>query len=472
MCSPNNSRKNSLIFRQVTAVHLESLESIVSRERISTGESNLDLHSRDQSHHASSRPEVVIWPTRKEEVIQIVRYANESLIPVTCWGSGSSLEGNPIPISGGIVLDFSQMNRILQIREADFQADVEPGLVYQDLNKELRHKGLFFPPDPGARATIGGMISNNASGTRTVRYGSTRNHILRLSVATANGELIQMGTRASKTSSGYDLINLIVGSEGTLGIVVEATVRLTGYPAESSAAIAAFPSVEASSEAVVEVIRSGLEPASLELMSPECVELINLQRALGLTVSPVLFMEFHGPTKEYLVDVLDSVKEICEEEGCIEFRAGLDREERDRLLSVRHELGEMIIRNHPGRQSLVIDVAVPITAYPEIIALAKEETRKADIPGYIFSHAGDGNLHLFFMVRKEDEKEMAIIDRINQDMVLRALAVGGTATGEHGVGIGKRRFMEIEHGPSLALMRRIKTLFDPKGILNPGKIFI
>jgi len=280
-----------------------------------------------------------------------------------------------------------------------------------------------------------------------------------------------MGTRASKTSSGYDLIHLFVGSEGTLGIVVEATLRLVGLPAEFSAAVVTFPSVDAAGKAVFEIIRSGLDPAALELLAPDCIELINQEQDLGLNVSPTLLMEYHGPTKNQLSEVLAIAQEICNQEGCEEFRPGIGRKERDDLFKARHELGEMIVRKHPGRSLMVIDVAVPITAYPEIIAFARQESEKTGIPGYIFSHAGDGNLHLVFMGKTGDEREWEIIDYANQRIVSRALAVGGTATGEHGIGIGKRKFMEAEHGKSLEWMKEIKSLFDPNGILNPGKIF-
>ena len=451
--------------------HIKNLKSIIPSDRFSTGDSNLDLHSKDQSQHPACRPEAVIWPVDRVEVSEILKYANKNLIPVTGWGSGSSLEGNPIPVKAGIVLDFSQMNKIRDIREEDFQTDVEPGVIYQNLNEKLKYKGLFFPPDPGAQATIGGMIANNASGTKTVHYGSTKDYVLRLSVALANGEIIETGTRASKTSSGYDLIHLFVGSEGTLGIVVEATLRLVGLPAEFSAAIVTFPSVEAAGKAVFEIIRSGLDPAALELLAPDCIEIINQEENLGLNVSPTLFMEYHGPTKNQLAEVMEIVREICKKEGCDEFRPGLGRTERDRLFKARHELAEMIIRKHPGRSMMVIDVAVPITGYPKMIAFAREESEKTGIPRYIFSHAGDGNLHLVFMGKKEDEKEWDSIDHANQHIVSKALAMGGTATGEHGVGIGKRKFMEAEHGKSLEWMKKIKSLFDPNCILNPGKIF-
>lgn len=456
----------------LTKEDIQTLQSMVSPDRFSTGESNLHLHSRDQSQHAPSVPEAVIWPENRSEVSEIVRYANRRLLPVTAWGSGSSLEGNPIPLRKGIVLDFSRMNRILDVRAEDFQADVEPGVIYQDLNKSLRHKGLFFPPDPGARATIGGIIANNSSGTRTIRYGSTKENIRRLTVVLADGEVIKTGTRASKSSSGFDLLHLFVGSEGTLGIVVEATVRLVGLPAEYSAAVITFPSVEAAGRAVFGMIRYGLDPASLELLGPECIELINKETDLDLDPLPTLFTEFHGPSLNQLAVVLEMVREICDEHHCRGFRTGLGREERDHLLKARHELGEMIFRNHPDCSALSLDVAVPITAYPEIVTVAGEEKARSGIPAYLFSHAGDGNIHFVLAGKKDDKREWDVIDRINRRIVKKALDLGGTATGEHGVGIGKRQFMREEHGRSLEWMKRIKLLFDPKGILNPDKIFL
>jgi D-lactate dehydrogenase (cytochrome) len=457
-------------YTRLNREHLDALRAMVPADRISTGISNLELNARDESHHDACLPEVVVWPESAGEVAEIVRYAGANRIPVTGRGSGSSLEGNPIPVCGGVVLNFNLMNRILDIRAEDFQADVEPGVIYQDLNEKLRHEGLFFPPDPGARATLGGMIANNASGTRTVRYGSTRHNVLRLKVVTADGRIHRMGTRSSKTSSGFSLVNLFVGSEGTLGVVVEATVRLVGLPGAFSAAVASLPTVEACGRAVFQIMRAGLNPAALELLGPECIELMNAERDLGLPVSPTLFMEFHGAALDHLADVLSMAGDICRDEGAAGFRPGLGREERDRIFRARHELSEMIRRNHPGRTHTTADVAVPISAYPDVIAWSRGALDAAGIPGYIFSHAGDGNLHLVFMGRTGDKKEWLEIGAIYDRLVERALACGGTATGEHGVGMGKRKYMEAEHGSSLELMARIKDLFDPNHILNPGKV--
>ncbi|MEW6667337.1 MAG: FAD-binding oxidoreductase [Thermodesulfobacteriota bacterium] len=460
-----------MAFNRLNTKEKAELRTMVAEDRFSTGESNLDLHSRDMSRHRPSRPEAVIWPLHREEVSMVLSYCNRRLIPVTAWGAGTSLEGNPIPMQGGVVLDFSRMNRIVDIRTDDFQADVEPGVVYQDLNHKLRHSGLFFPPDPGARATVGGMIGNNASGTRTVRYGSTRDHVLRMSVVLANGELIEVGTRASKSSSGYDLVHLFIGSEGTLGVVVEATLRLVGLPEEFASAVATFQTVEAAAKAVFKIRRSGVDPAALELLAPECLALINKVTTLNLNLSPTLWIELHGPTKNQLSEAMKIVREICEQEGSQHLRPGIERGERDRLLEARHRLGEMIEQNHPGASRITIDVAVPISAYPEMIAFGRREVAKVEVASaYIFGHAGDGNIHLT-IVTEEGGPQQDQIDEVNHRVVRKALSLGGTATGEHGVGIGKAVFMPGEHGSSLAWMQEVKKLFDPNGILNPGKMF-
>ncbi len=460
-----------MIFSPLNDAHKNAFRSMVAPDRFSTGKSHLNLHAADQSFHAPRPPGAVIWPVDREEVSRILSYANAHGIPVTAWGAGTSMEGNPIPLYGGLVADFSRMNRILDIRGTDFQADVEPGVIYQDLNHQLRFKGLFFPPDPGARATIGGMIANNASGPHTIRYGSTRNCILRLTVVLAGGEVIRIGTRAPKTSSGYDLLHLFIGSEGTLGLVVEATVRLSGLPEALSAAVAAFPTLESAGQAVREIIRAGLDPAALELMGPECIVLMNQEHRLGLEGFPTIFMEFQGPSREHLETILELARELCRDAGSTAFHSGLRRGVHDRIFRARHELGEMILRRHPGCRVRVVDIAVPASAYSEMIGCARKEMHRSGLTGYIFSHAGDGNLHVNLVGPKRDDGVWARIDELAGRMVEQAIFFGGTATGEHGVGIGKRGFMEAEHGPSLEWMRRIKALFDPKGILNPGKIF-
>ncbi len=457
-------------FKKIDREDIKRLSKIVGKERISQGMSNLKLHSLDQSHHRESLPDVVIWPVKEEEVSEILSYANKKMIPVTAWGAGTSLEGNPIPLFGGIVLDFTLMNRILRIREEDFQADVQPGVIYQDLNYRLRHRGLFFPPDPGARATIGGIIANNASGIRSLRYGSARDNVLRLRVVLADGSIIDVGTRANKSSSGYDLLRLFVGSEGTLGIFVEATVRLRGIPEYTGSAIASFEKIEECAEAVTQIIKAGIIPACLEIMDQECIKVINKIKGIGLSVLPTLLLELHGGSSSQIKEEMEICSEICFSSGCKSFRKGLQKEEYSRIMEARYSLGESIRKANPGRIHTVLDVAVPISSFPELVSFAKKETERYKIPSYIFAHAGSGNLHLAFMGKK-DEEEWKRIEEIKDRIVEKAILLGGTATGEHGVGIGKRKYMKIEHGEAISFMKKIKKLFDPNGILNPGKIF-
>ena len=287
----------------------------------------------------------------------------------------------------------------------------------------------------------------------------------------AGGDILELGTRASKSSSGYDLVHLFVGSEGTLGVVVEATVRLTGAPEEYSAAVATFPTVEDAGRAVFELMRAGLDPAALELIGPECVEVINRENRLDMDVAPTLFMEFHGPAQAHLREVLDMAAEICRDHRGVGFRPGLGRAEMEKLLAARHHLGEMIIRSHPDSDVMPLDVAVPITAYPEMMRLVREELAATGLIGYTFSHAGDGNLHPVLIGKKGDRAQWEILNQAAERIVRKALEFGGTATGEHGVGLGKKKFMAAEHGLSLEWMKKVKGLFDPNGILNPGKIF-
>jgi len=458
-------------FNPFTQKDLDFLKNLVGEDRVSTGQSNLELHSVDETHHRGFLPEVVVWPKTKEEVSQILRMANERLIPVTPWGAGTSLEGNPLPVHQGIVLDFQQMDQVLAVRADAFQVDVQPGIKYQDMNKTLSRHGLFFPPDPGANATIGGMIGNNASGVRTVKYGGTKDNVLRLEVVLPTGEIIRTGTFAHKSSSGYGLSRLFIGSEGTLGIITEATLRLFGIPEKFSAAIVNFNSVEDASKAVYDIMGSGLGPAALELLDEETIRVINIEGHLGLRETPTLFLEFTGASEASLKEDLSRSEEICKANQSSNFQPGVGREERNRLWEARHQAYELIKRNNPGRAYMIIDTAVPLSHYSRMIQFARETIKKHGIKGYILGHAGDGNLHLIVAGHFGDSDFMRRLDQTNEEMVLFALSVGGTATGEHGVGIGKRKFMAREHGESLRLMKQIKQLLDPNGILNPGKIF-
>ena len=459
-------------FDRCTDTELKELEDIVGADNLSTGESALGLASRDESYHTPKiPPDVVVMPDSTEEVSAILKMANARRIPVTARGAGTSIEGNPVPLYGGIVVDTQRFDHIVEVRPADFMAVVEPGVGYKDLNKAVGRDGLFFPPDPGAAAMIGGMIANNASGVRTIRYGATKDYVLELTVVLANGEIIKTGSLAGKSSSGYDLIRLFVGSEGTLGIFTQATLRLRGLPEHFSAAVATFPTVERAAQAVFEIMRWGFSPAALELMTADLAAMLNRDKDLGLREEPTLLMEFHGASEIALQEELGPVEQLCQDAGSISFERGLGVDERNRLWEARHQAYESIKRTHVGADPFVADVAVPISRYPEIVAFTEQTIRDQGVAGYPFGHAGDGNLHVVFMGDAQDQEGWAHVQRANQAIVDRALDLQGTSTGEHGVGIGKRRFMEREHGKSLQVMRQIKTLLDPQGILNPGKIF-
>ena len=458
-------------YGKVTNKGLEFIRSIVGPERMSIGESILDLHSKDESFHQRRKPEVVVWPLSSAEISQILKMANEDRIPVTPWGAGTSLEGNPIPVEGGIVLDLQQMNRILELRTEDLQVRVEAGVIYKELNQTLSRHGLFFPPDPGASATIGGMVGNNASGIRTIKYGATKDFILSMVVVLPSGEIIHVGTNAIKTSSGYDLCRLFVGSEGTLGVVTEVTLRLIGLPAEFMAAIAQFNPIREATDTVIQIMRSGLSPAALEFLDAPTVQVVNQFKKLSLEERPTLFIEFHGASAAGLREELEMVKEICGENRSFRFDSGIGREERNRLWEARYGVRESIKVNNPGFYPLVIDTAVPISKYSDMVEWGQRIVEKKGLKGYAFGHAGSGNLHMEILGIPEEKAQWQKVREAEEEIVHFALECGGTATGEHGIGIGKKKFMKKEHGESLALMKRIKKLLDPNGIMNPGKIF-
>jgi len=458
-------------YGKITDKELDSIRGIVGSERMSTGESVLDLHGKDESFHERRRPDVVVYPIRTEEIGQILKMAHERRIPVTPWGAGTSLEGNPIPVKGGIVLDLQQMNHILELMEGDLQVRVEAGVIYKELNQYLSRYGLFFPPDPGASATIGGMVGNNASGIRTIKYGATKDFVLNMVIVLPSGEIIRTGTNAIKSSSGYDLCRLFVGSEGTLGVVTEVTLRLIGLPAEYMAALAQFHPIREATDTVSQIMRSGFSPAALEFLDIPTVQAVNRYKKLGLEEKPTLFIEFHGTSATGLREELEMVKEICAENRSLRFDSGIGREERNRLWEARYEVRESIKVNNPGLYPLVIDTAVPISKYSDMVEWGQRILEKRGLKGYAFGHAGSGNLHMEILGIPEEKGQWQKVREAEEEIVSFALQCGGTATGEHGIGIGKRKFMKREHGESLKLMRQIKELLDPDGIMNPGKIF-
>ena len=446
------------------------LKAILDERRVSSGESVRHLHSHDESFHAPSLPDVVVWPHTTEEASRLVRWAKGKRVPVTAWGAGTSLEGNPIPVQGGMVMDFNEMNRIIAVRPEDFQADVQAGVIYKELNKRLARDGLFFPPDPGAAATIGGMIGNNASGIRSVRYGATKDYVMRLTVVLPDGEVIHAGNRARKSSSGYNLPALFTGSEGTLGIITEATLKLAGLPVNFMAVRATFPTVLNATTTVYQIMRAGLAPAAMEFLDANVVRVLNADRDLTLEENPTLLMEFSGYSRQGLAEEMAFVEEICQQNGALSIDRGIGAEERARLWEIRHQTYESIKRYHTGLSPLIMDVAVPLSRYSEMVDFSKNEVR--DLTAYLFGHAGDGNIHVHVMDDPQDAKRWARVEEATRSIVMKALEFEGTCTGEHGIGIGKSRFMETEHGASLMLMKRLKALLDPENLFNPGKFFL
>ncbi len=452
-------------------ISLQELQDLLGPERVLTGESELLIHARDESHHPEHKPDVVIYPQSAEEISKILRFANARKIPVTPWGAGTSMEANPVPVCGGIVLDLSRMNQILAIYPEDFQAVVQPGVTHVELNQKLSKYGLFFPPDPGAPATIGGMVANNAAGIQAIKYGATKDYVLALEVVLADGTIVRVGNRAMRTSSGYNLVGLFVGSEGTLGVFTEITLRLTGIPREVSAATAVFPTMEQAAQAVVQIVQAGLDPAALELLDPDCMRAINYLKNLNLAEQPTLFLEFRGHSLELVRGDLYFAQEICEQNGCESFSSALGYEERNKLWEARHHLAYASAALNPGKRAIVVDVAVPISQFPLMVEYARQKLLEHKVNGPVFGHAGDGNFHVGIFYNPDDPNEKSRAQAANDAIVFRAIELGGTATGEHGVGVGKIKFMRAEHGASYELMRQIKKLLDPNGILNPGKIF-
>ncbi|HZD11163.1 MAG TPA: FAD-binding oxidoreductase [Candidatus Binatia bacterium] len=460
---------NHAPFQSLNESVLDRLQALVGAEHISVSEADLAQYAGDMSGHEPCRAEAVVWPGTAEEVAAILKLASEQRVPVTAWGAGTSLEGNPIPVHGGILLSMHRMQAIIAIHDADFQVTVQPGIGYKDMNSQLARYGLFFAPDPGANATIGGMLANNAAGIRTVKYGACKDNVLRIQVALPDGRLIHCGSRSVKQASGYDLLHLFVGSEGTLGVITEATLKLAPIARHASAVVANFPTVEAAVEAVVAVRGSGLGPAALEFIDAHHARMLSQSGDVNLGALPVLFMEFHAANRKVLEMDLDLVREICAECDALDVRATSAPAERRRLWHARHHAYENALRNHPGESFVIVDVVVPISHYPQLVAHVERTLEKHSKTGYMIGHAGDGNLHVLLPFSDKDSYQDAL--GLNQSIVEKALALDGTATGEHGVGIGKARYMSQEHGAALDVMRSLKQLLDPAGIMNPGKIF-
>lgn len=442
---------------------------VADPDRVAAGQAVREQHGQDLSYHPQHLPDVVVYPVDTREVSRILAFANEHRVPVVPFGAGSSLEGHVIPVQGGICLDMTQMNRILEIRAEDLLVRVEPGVTRTQLNRQLGREGLYFPIDPGADATLGGMVATNASGTTAVRYGAMRQQVLGLEVVLADGRVITTGSLAVKSSAGYNLTGLFVGSEGTLGVITGITLRVHPLPEEVVAARAVFPSLDAAARVAVGLIRVGAPVERVELVDALTIEAVNAYKGTDYPAAPTLFLEFSGSAGA-VRDGVETARELADLEGCTDFRTETDPQARQRLWEARHHAALAITARFPGKKLMVTDVCVPISHLPEAIAHARATVEAEGLTAAILGHVGDGNYHAIFTVDPQDPTEMERAERVNAAIVDFALARGGTCTGEHGVGLGKRRYLLREHGEAVALMRLLKQTLDPHNILNPGKI--
>jgi D-lactate dehydrogenase (cytochrome) len=456
--------------RPMPAAMLEALKARFG-ERCSTALAVREQHGRDESPIDAPPPEAVVFCESTADVADVVKLADRHDVPVIPFGVGSSLEGHLLAVQGGVSIDLGRMNRILSVHAEDLTATVQAGVTRNQLNNEIRHTGLFFPIDPGADASLGGMSATRASGTNAVRYGTMRENVLGLTVVTAQGEVIQTGTRAKKSSAGYDLTRLMVGSEGTLGVMTEITVRLYPIPEAISAAICAFPSIDAAVRTTIAVIQMGVPIARCELLDRHAVVAVNRHDKLDLPESPMLLMEFHGSPAS-VEEQAATVQEIAREHGGEHFRWTTTPEERTKLWSARHRAYFAGLQMKPGSRTVTTDTCVPISRLAEAVTSASEAAEAAGLMHYIVGHVGDGNFHLAYLVDPNVPQERATAERLNEELVRRAQAMDGTCTGEHGIGLHKMDFLVHEAGTgSISMMRAVKRALDPKNILNPGKIF-
>lgn len=434
------------------------------------GETIRDHHGQDLSYVRKGLPDVVVFARSKEDVSRVLAFADSHRLPVTPCGVRTSLEGHVIPVEGGVSLDLTQMNQILEIRPRDFLVRVQPGVTRMQLNKALKPYGLQFPLDPGADATLGGMAATNASGTTAVRYGVMRSQVLDLEVVLANGEIIRTGGLSLKSSAGYHLTGLFVGSEGTLCVITELTLRVYAIPETTVAVRAVFPQLSAAGDAAFDMMNSGIVIGRIELVDEFTMDAVNRAKGTSYDLRPTLFLEFHGSDAAVQAD-LAIAREVCNDSGCVDFIFETETEARNQLWDARHDAALAVIQTAPQKKMKVTDVCVPLSELSQAIRAARAIIDAHGIYGAILGHVGDGNYHVIFMVNPEDAKEMRVAEEVNRQIVRYALERGGTCTGEHGVGLGKIAYLAEEHADTLPYMKALKKLFDPNGILNPGKLF-
>ncbi|MCT4559573.1 MAG: FAD-binding protein [Pelagimonas sp.] len=447
---------------------LAALQQVLG-ERLTCSKSERALHGKSESHFPMVLPDAVAYPVSSAEVQQIAEICAKHETPMVGWGAGTSLEGHGLAVHGGVVVDFSKMNRILEIRAADMDVTVQPGVTREALNEELRATGLFFPIDPGANASLGGMAMTRASGTTTVRHGTMRENVLGLKAVLADGRLIHTGSRARKSAAGYDLTSLFVGSEGTLGLVTELTLKLQGIPEATSAGICSFDRMSDAVNTVMETIQMGIPMGRIEFTCADTARAFTEYSGLEMAQAPHLLVEFNGSPESVAQDA-ERFAEIVADHGGSPFRWSAKEEERRALWAMRHNGYYAILASRPGARAIVTDICVPISRLAQAVEETQYDIAASSITGPILGHVGDGNFHTILLVDPDQPAEMEEAKRLSDLMAHRALRLGGTCTGEHGVGMGKLGFMAAEHGAGWDIMGDIKKALDPKGLMNPGKL--
>ena len=454
--------------KPLTESLLQSLQQLLG-DRFSLDEEILHEHGKDESSHSPIPPQAVCFPEREKEVVEVVKLCAAHRTPMIPFGKGTSVEGQVLAERGGVSIDLARMNRVLAVNENDLDAVVEAGVTRLELNEHLAGSGLFFSVDPGADATLGGMASTRASGTNSVRYGTMRDNVLSVKVVLADGRIIQTATRARKSSAGYDLTHLFVGAEGTLGIITELTVRLFASPEAISSAVCPFPSVNSAVNTVIKTIQSAVPIARIELLDSLQIEAVNKYSNLSCKVAPTLFMEFHG-TESSVSEQSKKVEAIAHNHGGEDFQWSTAEAERKRFWQARHDSYFAALNLRPGCRAMATDVCVPISRLAECITETEKDIADSPLAITILGHVGDGNFHLVIVLDTQNPAELEEAHGINKRLVERALAMDGTCTGEHGIGIGKLDFLEQELGVAVGVMRQIKHALDPNNLMNPGKV--
>jgi D-lactate dehydrogenase (cytochrome) len=447
---------------------VQALRAVVG-ERVSIAVAVREQHGKDESYHASHPPDAVVFAETTQEISEVVKICAARSVPVVPFGAGTSLEGHVAALEGGVCIDLSRMSAILTVNADDLDATVEAGVTRKQLNEHLRDMGLFFPIDPGADASLGGMAATRASGTNAVRYGTMRENVLAMTVVLADGRIIRTSRRARKSSAGYDLTRLFVGSEGTLGVIAELTLKLYGIPEAISAAVCPFPDLQSAVETVIQTIQFGIPVARIELLDEVQMDAINRHSKLDYPVQPTLFFEFHG-SERGVVEQVEQVKTIAAEFGAGDFKWAIRPEDRSRLWQTRHDAYYACLALRPGAKALATDVCVPISRLAECILETRRDIDETGLTAPIVGHVGDGNFHVVVVMDLNDPAEVAKCKAFNERLVMRALAMDGTCTGEHGIGYGKIDFLIAEHGDAVSVMRAVKMALDPQNIMNPGKI--